>query len=55
VFCAIRRYAQDERRGAPAPIAIADVRARLRALPIDVFTDRLPELLARSANYYGGA
>lgn len=53
VLCAIRRYAYAEAPTAPRPIDVADVRARLRDLPLDVFADRLPALLRRTANYHG--
>jgi hypothetical protein len=35
----------------PEPIDINAVRARLRELPIEVFVDRLPELLERGAMF----
>ena len=53
VLCAMRRYAYAEAPTAPRPIDMADVRARLRDLPLDVLADRLPALLSRTANHHG--
>jgi len=52
VFSAIRRYVW-ETEGIPLPIDRSAIRARLQAIPIDVFADRLAALLARSASYQG--